>query len=164
MFTVDVQTRCCLLHFPMPFQTNCSPLRITQEKHGFQLDSMWHCECITCGTVINTPSFKEEFSVLCNEPIASCTSVMLLLHFCQPSSDGNAVVSSPAHFWPPFWNGPKGGLVTLVNFLGPGSRFQLEFVLANQITEQPIGCITKTASGEEDVISVPVPRLNDEGC
>ena len=27
MFTVDVVTWCCLLHFPMPFQTNCSPYK-----------------------------------------------------------------------------------------------------------------------------------------
>ena len=49
--------------------------------------------------------------------------------------------------------------MALVDFLVPRSRFQLEFVLANQITKQTICCINKTASGEEDENKCPGPKV-----
>ena len=52
----------------------------------------------------------------------------------------------------------KGGVVTSVDFLGPGSRSHLRFLLANQIAEYPGCCIIKMVPCDDG--NVLTPRLN----
>ena len=58
--------------FPHVFSNQLLSLQITQERLGFQVGSMWRCESTTWGTGGNTPSFKEEFSVLAIHWTSSC--------------------------------------------------------------------------------------------
>ena len=82
--------------FPHAFSNQLLSLQITQERFGFQVGSMWQCESTTWGTGGNTPSFKEEFSVLFTGPVAvlqrsqKTTPLVTLVTLALPCLGSNA--------------------------------------------------------------------------
>ena len=81
--------------FPHAFSNQLLSLQITQERFGFQVGSMWWCESTTCGTGGNTPSFKEEVSVIhctcsCPPEVSKDQTSCYIITFGLPCLGSNA--------------------------------------------------------------------------